>query len=85
LRSWRKRVRSGFEKGGRLGEMEWNGMEWTCLEDGRALGKKESEHSASRGETGPMGRCRVVALRLVRPEGGRKVGGMGMMEIEAEM
>jgi len=68
---------SGVEKGGRL-------VQSTCLEDGRALGKKESEHAMSRSKTSKIMLLRdrrVSVSKLVWLESGGKVGGM---EIDAK-
>ena len=69
----------GSENGGRF-RLEWL-VSNTCLEDGRALGKKESEEGRSRSKVVVCGR-RVSVVKLVLLQGGGKVGGM---EVEPEM
>jgi len=57
----------------------------TCLEDGRALGKKEREHATSRSKRMVVRRCEVgvSVVKLALLQGGD--GRVGGMEIESEM
>lgn len=68
-------ARQELKKGGRLGE-------GTCLEDRRALGKKEREDAEPRSKRMIFRGRRVSITRLGWLEGSGKGGGM---EIEAEM